>query len=52
MAMVHEDGSSLPTGSVQLNWLGLWVGGHLVLSLHSSNELAIAVPRGQRLKLS
>jgi len=40
--MVDVDGSSLPgrlTGQVSwLTWLGLRVGNHLALSLHSSNE--------------
>ena len=40
MAMVDVDDSSLPTGGLtaQVDWLGLRVGGHLALSLHSSNE--------------
>ena len=38
MAMVDVDDSSLPTGGLtaQVDWLGLMVGGHLALSLHSS----------------
>ena len=34
------DDSSLPTGGLtaQVDWLGLRVGGHLALSLHSSYE--------------
>ena len=41
MAMVDVDDSSLPTGGLtaQVDWLGLRVGGHLALSLHSSYEL-------------
>jgi len=41
MAMVDVDGSSLPAyGGLkgQVGWVGLRVGGHLALSLHSSNE--------------
>ena len=40
MAMVDVDDSSLPTGGLtaQVDWLGLRVGGHLALSLHSSYE--------------
>ena len=40
MAMVDVDDSSLPTGrhTAQVDWLGLRVGGHLALSLHSSYE--------------
>jgi len=40
MAMIDVDGSSLSVDSrtVQVGWLGLRVGGHLALSLHSSNE--------------
>jgi len=34
MVMVDVDGSS------QVSWLGLRVGGHPALSLHSSNELS------------
>jgi len=34
MVMVNVDGSR----SVQVGWLGLRVGGHMALSLHSSNE--------------
>jgi len=39
MAMVGVDGSS-PIGGLttQVVWLGLRVGSHLALSLHSSNE--------------
>ena len=38
--MVYVDDSSLPTGGLtaQVDWLGLRVGGHLALSLHSSYE--------------
>ena len=38
--MVDVDDSSLPTGGLtaQVDWLGLRVGGHLALSLHSSYE--------------
>ena len=38
MAMVDVDDSSPPTGGLtaQVDWLGLRVGGHLALSLHSS----------------
>ena len=41
MAIVDVDDSSLPTGGLtaQVDWLGLRVGGHLALSLHSSYEL-------------
>ena len=39
MAMVDVDDSSLPADSAQVDWLGLRVGGHLALSLHSSNEM-------------
>jgi len=35
MAMVDVDGL---TGQVSVGWLGLSLGGHLALSLHSSNE--------------
>ena len=35
MTMVSVDSSSI---TAQANWLGLWVGGHLVLRLHSSSE--------------
>jgi len=39
MAMVDVDGSShLSADSAQVCWLGLRVGSHLALSLHSSNE--------------
>jgi len=38
MAMVGVDGSSLPADTSQVVWLGLRVGSHLALSLHSSNE--------------
>jgi len=41
MAMVDVDGSSLPAyGGLKghVGWIGLRVGGHLALSLHSSNE--------------
>ena len=40
MAMVDVDDSSLPIGglTVEDDWLGLRVGGHLALSLHSSYE--------------
>ena len=40
MAMVDVDDSSLPAGGLraQVDWLGLRVGGHLALSLHSSYE--------------
>ena len=40
MAMVDVDDSSLPTGGLtaQVNWLGLRVGSHMALSLHSSYE--------------
>ena len=40
MAMVDVDDSSLPTGGLtaRVDWLGLRVGGHLALSLHSSYE--------------
>ena len=43
MAMVDVDDSSLPTGGltaqvVEVDWLGLRVGGHLALSLHLSYE--------------
>jgi len=39
MAMVDVDGSSLIGGlTAQVGWLGLRVGGHPALSLHSSNE--------------
>ena len=39
MAMVDVDGSSqFSADSAQVNWLGLRVGGHPALSLHSSNE--------------
>ena len=40
MAMVDVDDNSLPTSGLtaQVDWLGLRVGGHLVLSLHSSYE--------------
>ena len=40
MAMVDVDDSSLPADSAQVDWLGLRVGGHLALSLHSSYELS------------
>ena len=38
--MVDVDDSSLSTGGLtaQVDWLGLRVGGHLALSLHSTNE--------------
>ena len=41
MAMVGVDDSSLPTSGLtaQVDWLGLRVGGHLPLHLHSSYEL-------------
>ena len=40
VAMVDVDDSSLPAGGLtaQVDWLGLKVGGHLALSLHSSYE--------------
>jgi len=41
MAMVDVDGSCLPIFgglTAQVDWLGLGVGGHPALSLHSSNE--------------
>ena len=40
MVMADVDDSSLPTGGLiaQVDWLGLRVGGHLALSLHSSYE--------------
>ena len=40
MAMVDVDDSSLPTGrlTAQVDCLGLRVGSHLALSLHSSYE--------------
>jgi len=40
MAMVSADGSSQSFGghTAQIGWFGLRVGGHPVLSLHSSNE--------------
>ena len=41
MAMVSVDGSSQSFGGVtaqQIGWIGLRVGGHPALSLHSSNE--------------
>jgi len=40
MAMVSADGSSQSFGGLaaQIGWFGLRVGGHLALSLHSSNE--------------
>jgi len=39
MAMVDVDGSChLSADSAQVSWLGLRVGGHPALSLHSSNE--------------
>jgi len=40
MAMVSADGSSQSFGGLtaQISWFGLRVGGHLALSLHSSNE--------------
>ena len=40
MAMVDVDDSSPPTGGLtaQVDWLGLRVGGHLALSLHSTYE--------------
>ena len=49
MAMVDVDDSSLSTGrlTAQVDWLGLRVGGHLALSLHSSyapGELNGATP--------
>jgi len=42
MAMVNEDGSCVYFGGLaaQVDWLCLRVGGHPVLSLHSSNEPA------------
>jgi len=36
MVMVDVDGSSLPIGSQSVIWLGLMVGSHLALSLHST----------------
>ena len=41
MSMVSSDGSSQSFGGLtaQIGWFGLRVGGHLALSLHSSNEL-------------
>jgi len=41
MAMVDVDGSSHLSArlTAQVSWLGLRVGGHPALSLHSSNEL-------------
>jgi len=39
MAMVDVDDScQLSADSAQVDWLGLGVGGHPALSLHSSNE--------------
>jgi len=40
MATVHVDGNSLPADSRSKlhDWLGLTVGGHVALSLHSSND--------------
>jgi len=40
MAMVSADGSSQSFGGLtaQIGWFGLSVGGHLALSLLSSNE--------------
>jgi len=40
MVMVSADGSSQSFGGLtaQIGWFGLRVGGHLALSLHSSNE--------------
>ena len=40
MAMASADGSSQSFGrlTARIGWFGLRVGGHLVLSLHSSNE--------------
>jgi len=40
MAMVDVDGSCHYFGrlAAQVNWLGLWVGGHPALSLQSSDE--------------
>jgi len=42
MAMVNEDGCCVYFGGLaaQVDWLCLRVGGHPVLSLHSSNEPA------------
>ena len=40
MAIMDVDDSSLPADSKgQVGWLGLRVGGHLALTLHSPNEL-------------
>jgi len=41
MVMVSADGSSQSFSGLtaQIGWFGLRVGGHSVLSLHSSNEL-------------
>jgi len=38
--MVDVDGSCQLSGQLiaQVSWLGLWVGGHPALSLHSSNK--------------
>jgi len=40
MAMVFADGSSQSFGGLtaQIGWFGLRIGGHPLLSLHSSNE--------------
>jgi len=39
MAMVDVNGNShLSADSQAVSWLGLRVGGHLALSLHSANE--------------
>jgi len=40
MAMLSADGSSQSFGGLtaQIGWFDLRVGGHLALSLHSSNE--------------
>jgi len=39
MAMVDVDGScQFPADSQPVDWLGLGVGGHPAVSLHSSNE--------------
>ena len=45
MVDVDVDGSShfRQTHSPQVNWLGLRIGRHPVLSLHSSNELTMSV---------
>jgi len=36
--MMGVDDSSLQADSAQVGWLGLRVGGHLALRLHSSNK--------------